>query len=311
MDQLANLKAFVASADGGSFSAAARRLGVVPSVIAKRVDQLEWQIRAPLFTRSTRRLVLTDAGERHLGTLRRLVREMEETLAGMARASGELEGHIRIKIPTTLGNLYLSPVLGEFLRSQPRLSMDVVLADRSVNPIEEGFDIAIGALPELYGHVLDRPLCALTRVACAAPAYLQARGTPRHPAELREHDCLVFATAGTRWEFQGPQGVMGIEVAPKLRTNDGQALCQAAVGGLGIAVLADYLASAELRAGHLVPVLQPYPVPQIWLKALVPANRAEVPRIRNLLDWLQQRFAPRPPWQAEGDDAGPSEVMAT
>lgn len=304
MDQLANLRAFVASADGGSFSAAARQLGVVPSVIAKRIAQLEWQIRAPLFTRSTRKLSLTDVGERYLPTLRSLVRQVEETLAGMSRANGELEGHVRIKIPTTLGSLYLGPMLNEFLRHQPRLSMDVVLADRSVNPVEEGFDIAIGALPELYGHVLDKPLCALTRVACAAPAYLAAHGTPQHPAELREHACLVFATSGARWEFLGPQGPMGIDVSPRLKTNDGQALCQAAVHAQGIAVLADYLAAPELRSGRLVEVLPAYQVPQIWLKALVPRNRAELPRIRNLLDWLEQRFAARPPWMAE--TAGPS-----
>ena len=297
MDTLSNLKAFVATADAGSFSGAARQLGIVPSVISKRVDQLEWRIRAPLFTRSTRRLTLTDVGDRYLPTVRELVRQVDDALAGISRASGELEGHIRVKLPTTLGVMYLSDILNDFLRSQPMISMEIVLVDRSVNPIEEGFDIAIGALPELYGRVQDRPLCLMKRRLCGAPAYFERRGMPQHPRDLVEHDCLVLTTSGARWEFQTQQGLMGIDVRPKLRTNDGAAICQAAISGSGIALLADYLAAPAIQAGQLVEILQPYVVPDVWLKALVPTNRIELPRVRMLLDWLEQNLKPMTPWE--------------
>lgn len=290
MDTLANLKAFVSTADTGSFSEAARQSGLVPSVIAKRIDQLEWRIHAPLFTRSTRKLTLTDVGERYLPRVRELVRQIEETLAGMAQASGDLEGHIRIKIPSTLGALYLSDMLNEFLREQPRISMDVVMADRSVNPIEEGFDLAIGALPELYGQVKDYPLCPLRRRLCAAPSYLLRRGAPLQAAELMEHDCLVFTTSGARWEFQSPQGLVGIDVRPKLKTNDGMAIRQATIAGLGIAVLPNYLGASALAQGQLVELLPELQVPDIWLKALVPNKRMDLPRVRMLLLWLEQRL---------------------
>ena len=296
MDTLSNLKAFIAAADAGSFAGAARQLGTVPSVISKRVDQLEWRIKASLFTRSTRKLTLTDVGDRYLHTVRELIRQVDDALAGMARSSGELEGHIRVKVPTTLAVLYLSTILHDFLRSQPLISMDIILADRSVNPIEEGFDIAIGALPELYGRVHDRPLCAMKRRLCASPAYLERRGLPQHPADLMDHDCLVFITSGARWEFQSEQGLMGIDVQPRLSTNDGAAICQAVLGGNGIAVLTDYLADAGLQSGALVEILQPYQVPDIWLKALVPGNRLELPRIRMLLDWLELSLKPLTPW---------------
>ncbi|MDO8250774.1 MAG: LysR family transcriptional regulator [Rhodoferax sp.] len=290
MDTLANLKAFVSTADTGSFSEAARQSGLVPSVIAKRIDQLEWRIHAPLFTRSTRKLTLTDVGERYLPRVRQLVRQIDETLAGMAHASGDLEGHIRIKIPTTLGTLYLSEMLNEFLREQPRISMDVVLADRSVNPIEEGFDLAIGALPELYGQVKDYPLYPLKRRLCAAPDYLLRRGTPLQAVDLIEHDCLVFTTSGSRWEFQSPQGQIGVDVRPKLKTNDGIAIRQATISGLGISVLPDYLGSSAIEEGKLQEILPQLKLPDIWLKALVPANRIDLPRIRMLLQWLEQRL---------------------
>lgn len=300
MDTLSNLKAFIVAADAGSFSGAARQLGLVPSVVSKRIDQLEWRIRAPLFTRSTRRLTLTDVGERYLPTVRALVRQVDDALTGMARSNGELEGHIRIKIPTTLGVLYLSDILHAFLRNQPMISMDVVLADRSVNPTEEGFDIAIGALPELYGRVEDRPLCVIKRRLCAAPIYLAQRGVPQHPSDLVEHDCLVFTTSGSRWEFQSPQGVVGIDVRPKLRTNDGAAIFQSVLAGGGVAVLAEYLAAPALQSGDLVEVLQPYEVPDIWLKALVPTSRIAVPRVRMLLEWLVLHLSPLPPWEKIG-----------
>lgn len=294
MDTLANLRAFVDVADTGSFSQAARRIGVAPSVLTKRVDQLEWRIRASLFTRSTRRVTLTDVGERYLPVVRELVRQMEDTLDGMQRATGALEGTIRIKIPSTLGQLHLGALLNRFLIDQPRVRLEVVLADRSVNPIEEGFDLAIGARPESYGQVQDHPLCPIRRRLCASGAYLDRRGHPQTAADLLGHDCLVFATTGTRWELQGPQGIVGVDVTPRLKSYDGLALREAALSGLGIAMLGDYLVAPALRAGHLQEVMPQLRLPDIWLKALVPANRIEVPRIRALLDWLKLHLDPVP-----------------
>jgi len=309
MDTFENLKAFVATAEAGSFSAAARQCGLVPSVVAKRVDQLEWRIRAPLFLRSTRRLTLTDVGERYLQTVRSLVREVDGTLAGMARASGDIEGHIRVKIPTTLGQLRLGALLNRFLADQPMVSMDVVLADRSVNPVEEGFDMAIGARPESYGQVEDHPLCPISRRLCASPAYLARTGTPRTPADLLQHACLVFATSGPRWEFQGPQGLVGVEVRPRIKSNDGTALCQAALDGMGISLLADYLVGEHLASGALVEVIPDHRLPHLWLKALVPSSRIALPRIQVLLRWLTRQLAETPPWPA--DAALPASASGT
>lgn len=290
MDTLANLQAFIAVADAGSFSEVARRLNLAPSVIAKRIDQLEWRIKAPLFVRSTRKLSLTDVGERYLPLVRALVRQLDDTLAGMAQASGELEGHIRIKIPTTLGTLYLSPLLQRFMAEQPRVSMDIVLADRTINPLEAGFDIAIGALPEIYGQVRDFNLAPIRRRLCAAPAYLARRGSPTRVTDLLDHDCLVFMTSGSFWEFDTPQGRQALEIRPKLQTNDGAALCQACIAGLGVGMISDYLAVPALARGDLVEVMPDIQFPDLWLKALVPLKRLDVPRIRILLEWLEHKL---------------------
>ena len=177
------------------------------------------------------------------------------------------------------------------------VSMDIMLVDRSVNPVEEGFDVAIGALPELYGQVRDIPLCPLKRRLCAAPAYLQAHGRPEQPADLLDHACLVCSTSGPHWEFLGAQGLSGVTVRPKLRTNDGRALCDAVVAADGIAILADYLAQEPLARGVLVEVMPAYVVPDIWLKALVPVSRYDLPRVRMLLAWLELHLKVNSPWQ--------------
>ena len=313
MDTLDNLKAFVATAEAGSFSQAARQAGLVPSVIAKRIDQLEWRIRAPLFTRTTRKLSLTDVGERYLPAVRRLIREVDDTLAGMARANGDIEGHIRVKIPTTLGILRLSDLLNRFIANQPLISLDIVLADRSVNPAEERFDIAIGARPESYYQVQDHPLCPIGRTLCAAPGYLKRAGIPKIPAQLIDHDCLVFATSGPRWEFMGPQGLVGVTIRPRLTSNDGMALCNATLAGQGVAMLSDYLAAPHLRCGQLVQVLPQMRLPDLWLKALIPTSRIELPRVQTLLQWLQLQLqrAPLIEVAAQADRRAPSGSAAT
>jgi len=295
MDTLHNIKAFLATARTGSFSEAARQAGVAPSVITKRIDQLEWSIKGRLFQRSTRKLSLTDLGERYHADLQRLVHELDATLAGMARneaPSTELEGHLRIKLPTTLGTLHLTPLLSDYLVQHPRLSLDLVFADRSVNPMEEGLDIAIGATPETYGRVADEPLCRLPRVLCAAPAYLARRGVPSHPRELVEHDALVYVTSGAQWAFDRPKGGrLNVQVRPRLTTNEGQALLAATCAGNGVAVIARYVAQPALDDGRLVPLLPGHGVPDVWLKALVPESRLPLPRVQALLQWLKQSLA--------------------
>jgi DNA-binding transcriptional LysR family regulator len=297
MDTLQNLKAFLAVAGSGSFSAAARRLGVAPSVVTKRIDQLEWAAKVALFARSTRRVAPTEAGERFLPRVRAAVAELDEVLSEMARPRRDLEGHLRVKVPTTLAVLYLGAILGRFQAQHPRVSLDVVLADRPLNPVEEGFDLAVVAFPASFSSVVDEPLCPLRRMVCASPAYLAARGVPRHPRELAGHDTLSFLPTGPVWTFRSDRGPIGVEVAPKLSANDNQVLLAAAREGNGVALLPSYVALPALRAGELEEVLEAFPVPEMWVKALVPENRVQIPRVRALLAFLKGNLGQTPPWE--------------
>jgi len=306
MDTIQNLKAFLRVARAGSFSAAARQAGLATSVIAKRIDQLEAAIRTPLFVRSTRRLVLTDAGHAWLARVRSVVSDVDDLMAAAARPGDALEGPLRIKAPTTLAVLYLGDVLARFQVRHPRIGMEIVLTDRALNPADEGFDIAISVFGASYGGVVDVPLCPVRRTLCAAPAYLAARGTPRHPRELAAHDTLNFHPVGDVWLFDSAQGPVSVAIHPRLSANDGQVLLAAARAGSGIALLSNYIARPALRRGELVPVLPPFTVPEIWMKALVPETRRHVARVQALVDVLIAAFS-TPPWDNEPDDVEPGD----
>lgn len=297
MDALLTLKAFVAVACAGNFSAAGRQLGVATSVVTKRIDQLEDHVRARLFTRTTRRVELTETGRQWLARVKSSVSEVDDILTGLRRSGRDLEGHLRVKLPTTLGVLYLAEILGRFQTRYPRVSLDIVLIDGVVNPVEQGFDVAVSVFPTSFPGVLDEPLCPLRRIVCAAPSYLASRFVPNHPRELADLDTLNFLPTGLVWSFTNKDGPTNVEIRPKLGANDSQVLAAACRQGNGVALLPAYVALPALRDGTLVRVLTDYAVPDIWIKALVPASRIDIPRVRGVLAMLRDALAPLPPWE--------------
>ena len=299
MDGIENLRTFVAVADAGSLAGAARELGIAASVVTKRIDQLESRVRSRLFTRSTRRVALTEMGSRYLSSARRLMQDYDEVFAEMSHSPQRIEGNIRIKVPTSMTVGYLAETLAEFQQQFPLVSLDVALIDRAVDPSAEGFDIAVAAFPVSFPGVIDEPICPLQRFVCAAQSYLEERGAPRHPSELARHDCLVFLPAGRTWTFETARGNVSVELQPRMSANDAVVLTAAALEGNGIALLPSYAVAAALRAGTLVRVLDGFTVPTVWMKALVPEDRAGIPRVRSLLTFLKARYSPVPPWDRD------------
>lgn len=290
MDTILNIKTFLMVAETGSLTAAARRLGVVPSVVTKRLNRLEDQMRVRLLQRSTRRMTLTPEGETRLPRLRATVGQLDAIFQDSEVPSADMEGQLRIKSPTTIAILSLGQVLTRFQLAHPKINVELVMLDRSVNPVEEGFDIAIGALPTSYPGVIDEPLCAYPRVLCASPAYLARCGAPAHPRDLVQHDCLTFATTGLTWDFESRRGPISVEVKARLSANDSQLLLRAAIAGMGVARIARHVAQPALSTGELVPLLVDYPIPEFWIKALVPRNRSNRPAVRSLIEILKANF---------------------
>ena len=292
MDVLVNLQAFLATADAAGFSAAARKLDVSTSVVAKRVTQLEARLGTVLFHRSTRQLRLTAAGQEYVQRARSVVAEVGDLLSRMGEKDRDLVDHLRIKAPTSLTIARLADVFSAFQTQNPKLKLEIVLIDRPVDPVTEGFDIAIGAFPHSFGGVVDEPLCRLKRLLCASPAYLEAHGMPQHPRDLVDHACLSFLPTGPDWIFDGPRGRITVQVRPLLSSNEGHVLVKSAIAGNGIAFISHYLAEDALRRGALQVVLPDFPIPELWVKATIPERRVKAAAVQALLHQLRSSLAP-------------------
>lgn len=294
MDVITHVRTFATVARCGSFTDAAHQLDVVPSVVARRIAQLEQELDTRLFTRSTRKVTLTEAGERFYARAVTLVADFEDLVASVERNAGKLEGHLRVMAPTTLTLQQLGPILCAFLEEHPQITLDLALVDHSANPAERGFDVAISGRVASYDGVVDIPLKPVQPVLCASPTYMHAARTLNHPRDLASHPCLVFAATGTAWQFQSARGIVSVDVTPRLRADDNLTLLEATRTGLGVALLPLYVAREALAAGHLVQVLPQYTPQENWFKAYVPKRNLNVARVRALIDWLKEKWVGDP-----------------
>ena len=262
---------------------------MAPSVVTKRITRLEEHVRTRLIVRSTRGLTLTPAGERLLPRLLRVMTELDEVLLEKPASNGEIEGHVRVKSPTTITSMYLGALFSEFQVDHPRVTLEVVLMDRSVNPLEENFDLVVGARAASYPNVVDVPLCTYPQALCCTPTYLANKSEPKQPSDLVEHECLTTVLFGTTWPFETPRGGVSIEVRSRFHANDGRVVLEGVRRGLGIAILPRYLVDEDIRTGRLRPLLEAFPLPIYWLKALVPRIKMEKPAVRELVSFLKVR----------------------
>lgn len=297
MNTILNINAFLRVARLGSFSAAAREMKAATSVITKRISQLEKEIGAKLINRSTRGLALTAAGERYLPHFVRLLAAHDEIFNGLDVSRHRAEGLLRILTPPTITSMFLGDMLTNFQLQHPRVDMDIILMERSANPLEESFDIALGAWPISYPNVIDVPLCRYDLVTVCAPAYLRDKEKPLHPTELVEHECLTTVLFRTTWGFTHERGSMTVEVHSRMQSSDSRMVRDAARMGLGITILPRFLVNDDLREGTLIALLEDFPVTVYWLKALVPRIKMNRPAVRSLVTFLKDSMLPAPPWE--------------
>jgi DNA-binding transcriptional LysR family regulator len=289
MDTIASMRAFVAVAKMGSFSAAAQKLDLVPSVVTKRVTQLERTVGKALFHRSTRKVVLSPDGEHHLERIIAAIAAHDQALSELRRGVRRLTGPIRIKVSTTLGFIRLNALVRDFAELHPDVDVEVLLLDGPMNPAAEGIDIAITAFSASFDNVADEFLWPLRRSLFASKQYLSSYPRLDHPRQIEEHRCLVYQPTGPSWPFLSHNGVMTVTVHPRMSSNDMIVLLEAAKTHLGIALLSNYVALVELRKGSLVAPLPDFPVPDLWIKAMVPLDRLIMPRVNALLHFIRSK----------------------
>lgn len=267
-------------------------------MVTKRITRLEERMRTRLIVRSTRGLALTAAGERFLPRFMRVVAELEELFIGCTSDPEGIEGHVRIQGPTTVTSMFLGALFSEFQAGNPRVSLDIHLLDRSVNPLEEGIDMVFGAQQTSYPNVVDIPLCQYPMVCCSSREYLRGRQKPMHPQELVDHECLTSMLLGNTWQFENPAGPVSVDVQTRFHANDARVVLEGVRRGLGIAILPRYVAEEDLRSGHLLMLLDEFPVARVWLKAMVPRMKMDKPVVRELVTFLKTRMHPVAPWDA-------------
>lgn len=301
MDGASDMRVFVRVMDRGSFSSAAKDLGLTPSAVSKLVSRLEDRLGVRLLERSTRRLALTPEGETFLARARRIIADIDEAEAEVMQARGAPRGKLRINSGTAFGLHQLAPALADFLARYPEIELELSITDRLVDLIEEQADIAVrsGHIPE--GPFVQRKIADLQRVICAAPSYLKRRGAPKVAADLKQHDCIVVAGPGlNRWLFKTRTGIDVVEVRPRVSTDDAEAALRLAIEGAGIIRLSDVIVGGPLRAGELTALLtdshhvEPFP-----LAAIYPAGRQRLPRVAVFIEFLIERFG-HAPWRLPG-----------
>jgi DNA-binding transcriptional LysR family regulator len=295
MDTTNDMRAFVRVVEYQSFSAAAVVLGLTPSAVSKLVSRLEDRLGVRLLHRTTRRLALTSEGEVYFARARQILADIEEVEAEVTRSRGSPRGRLHVHTSNAFGVHQLAPALPEFLMRYPDIEVELSITDRIVDLVGERADVAIRG-----GLIADTLLSArkigeFERTICAAPSYLARRGVPRTPAELASHVCVVAAPMPSRWPFRTRTGLDLVEIMPRVTTDNGEAALRLALGGAGIARLADVIIGEPIRSGLLVPLLTDVHHTELLpLSAIYLAGRHRLPKVRVFLDFLVEQFASAP-----------------
>ncbi|MET0681081.1 MAG: LysR family transcriptional regulator [Burkholderiales bacterium] len=292
MDRLDTMRTFVAVAEGQGFAAAARRLAMSPPAVTRAIVALEDRIGTRLLHRTTRTVRLTEAGTRFLTDCKRILGELDEAEASAAGSHAEPRGRLAVTASVMFGRMYVAPIVLDFLALNPLVTARMLFLDRVVDLVDEGLDAAVR-----IAHLPNSSLTAarvgqVRRVVCAAPGYLERRGTPRRLDELREHDAIVFSQTEAADEWAFGAGSAGETVRPpaKLIVNSSEVAIAAAVAGRGITRVLSYQAAAEVRAGRLAIVLDEFEPPAIPISVVYPEGRRAAAKVRAFVDFAVARL---------------------
>ncbi|HWU56315.1 MAG TPA: LysR substrate-binding domain-containing protein [Rhizomicrobium sp.] len=292
MDRFEAMSVVLAVAEAGSLSEAARRQKTPLATVSRKVSELEAHLETKLFNRSSRALVLTDAGRSFVAAAKRILADVAEAERAATGEYTTPRGDLIVSAPVGLGRILLLPVVGEFLKAFPQVDVQLGLQDRAVNLVEEQVDVALR-----IGTLADSSLIAVRvgevrRVICASPAYLKARGTPKTPEDLKGHDCISYAPAISpkSWNFIREGSELAVPVHTRLVAGNMESACDAARTGIGVAITFSYMIAAHVRAGSLVTVLDGYHPPPIPVNFVYSSSRFMPSKLRTFLDFALPRL---------------------
>jgi LysR family transcriptional regulator, regulator for bpeEF and oprC len=291
LDRLASVRIFVRTVELGSFSAAARDLGLTQPTVSKQIAGLEARLGARLIRRSTRSLALTLEGERYYRHVRSALEAFEEAAAEVGHASAPT-GPVRIACGASLGRFKVTPLINGFLTLHPGVSIELDLSDRVVNLIEHGADLAIRVGELEDSSLVARRIGRAGRACVATPDYLQRMGIPREPLDLLGHNCLVYTArpSPSDWQFAGPSGDISVRVSGRFRANTPGAIRDLVLAGQGIGLLTSWLYAEDVAAGRLTRLLKGYEPPALPIHVLTVGGRFLPERVRVFIAYLADAF---------------------
>ena len=285
-----------------SFTKAARALGLPKSTVSERVSRLEERLGVKLLERTTRHVRPTAAGAAYYERAARVVAEIEEANAAVTDIHRSPKGLVRIGSPLLFGHAFLGDFIAEFLVTHPEVEVELIVADRRFDVVEEGLDLAIHVLGPIEPSLVARKIGSAERMCVARPSYLAEREPPKTPADLLKHSCLVSSNdRRATWEFSKEGRSESIVVQGRYSVNSVQLALSAALRGAGIAVLPAFFCAEALRAGHLAPVLEEWSLGRSAIHVVYPGSRHLSARVRLFIDSLIDRFTRLPPWLLGSD----------
>jgi DNA-binding transcriptional LysR family regulator len=299
MDRLRALEVFVEVVRKEGFARAAESLDTSPANVTRYISDLESHLQTRLLNRSSRKMSLTPSGEALFERARSILEEVQEAEAIVSSAALHPRGVLRINAPLSFGVLQLAHLWPKFMQQHPDVQLDISLIDRVVDIVEEGYDMAIRISRAGSASNVARKLATSRNIVCASPDYLARRGMPRAPADLQQHECIVYSynPTGDEWQFSDEAGKPHpVKVRGAMHTNNGDTARAAALGGMGIIWQPSFLIGADLREGRLVPVLPGYRLPDIDVLAVYPSRRHLSAKVRAMIDFLVREFEGTPPW---------------
>lgn len=296
MDKYQEMRVFSAVVEASSFVGAADSLDMSKAAVSRYVSELEQRLGVRLLHRTTRRLSLTPEGEVFLARCREILSSIEASEVEITTRSVSVSGLLKVSVPVSFGIRHMAPLWPDFLDLHPQLNLDVQLADRLIDLVDEGFDLAIRIARLEDSSLISRQIAATRLVLCAAPSYLERRGVPAHPSDLATHDVVGYSllATGDQWQFEGPDGPVSVKVRPRFWSNNGDSCIAACVQGAGIQLQPTFLIDEELRRGALVEVLPQYQAATLGIYAVYPTRKFVLPKVRALIELLDERLKAAP-----------------
>jgi len=296
MDKFREMQAFAAVVDAGSFVRAADALGQSKAAVSRYVGDLETRLGVRLLHRTTRRLSLTEEGQVFHARCKDLLAVVDEAEAEVSARTGEAVGQLKLNVPVSFGLLYLAPLWAEFMALHPKVTLDVTLADRVVDLLDEGYDLAVRIARLPSSSLVSRQLSSTRLILCASPAYVSRHGAPADVSELASHAVIAYTllSMGDHWQFEGPDGQASVTVVPRLRANSGETCVATALQHQGIVLQPSFLVGTHLKSGALVELLSQFRSIELGIYAVYPTRKHVTPKVRLLIEFLVDAFRMQP-----------------